>query len=226
MADREDILAKIRSLLARTTERGCTEAEALAAALAAQRLVVKYDVSDDELAERRADEPIEEERSVEFAETWLVTLACCIARCMRCRCWLETTGRSKAAVFYGRRSEAQAARMLFDHLRAVGSQLTSEHVRDWRREHPSLSAKGVRQSYKAGFAKGVSDVLERQSRELMVMTPPEVEAAFEERTRGFTGTYATRRQTVYRSHYGAGRDAGANSVGTTRMKGSAAITAE
>lgn len=57
---RENVIAKIKALFERTTENGCTEAEAIAAALAAQRLIVRHNVTDEELSERRADEPIVE----------------------------------------------------------------------------------------------------------------------------------------------------------------------
>lgn len=46
---RENVIAKIKALFERTTENGCTEAEAIAAALAAQRLIVRHNVTDEEL---------------------------------------------------------------------------------------------------------------------------------------------------------------------------------
>lgn len=45
---RESVIDKIKALFERTTENGCTEAEAIAAALMAQRLIVRYDVTDAE----------------------------------------------------------------------------------------------------------------------------------------------------------------------------------
>lgn len=49
--ERETIIGRIKTLFERTVENGCTEAEAIAAALAAQRLIARYDVTDAELSE-------------------------------------------------------------------------------------------------------------------------------------------------------------------------------
>lgn len=49
MTDREDILAKIRRLRELTTKRGCTEAEAIAAAQKAAQLMAQYGLDDDDV---------------------------------------------------------------------------------------------------------------------------------------------------------------------------------
>jgi hypothetical protein len=46
---REELLAKIRALLSKTIEAGCTESEAMAALQKAQAMMDVYDVSDEEL---------------------------------------------------------------------------------------------------------------------------------------------------------------------------------
>lgn len=53
MGDRDAILARIRALLAKTVENGCTEAEAVAAAELAAKLLAKHNLTLDE-AELRA----------------------------------------------------------------------------------------------------------------------------------------------------------------------------
>lgn len=52
MVDRDKIAAKIRALLAKTVENGCTEEEALSAARMAASLLAKYNMSLDESALR------------------------------------------------------------------------------------------------------------------------------------------------------------------------------
>ena len=56
--NREGLLDKIRALLSKTTEAGCTEAEALAALTKAQAMIDAYEVSDDELALTKEEKAI------------------------------------------------------------------------------------------------------------------------------------------------------------------------
>lgn len=49
MANRDKIIDRVRALLAKTVENGCTEAEALAAAETAARLMEEYEVSRDDV---------------------------------------------------------------------------------------------------------------------------------------------------------------------------------
>jgi hypothetical protein len=62
---REDLLAKIRALLSKTIEAGCTEGEAMLALQKARAMMDVYDVSDEELQltkEEKADAHVYEER--------------------------------------------------------------------------------------------------------------------------------------------------------------------
>ena len=47
--ERESLLSKIRALLAKTMEAGCTEEEAMAALAKAQAMIAAYEVTDAEL---------------------------------------------------------------------------------------------------------------------------------------------------------------------------------
>ena len=49
MADREGIIDKIKALLAKTTENGCTEEEELAALAKARAWIDAHEITDDEL---------------------------------------------------------------------------------------------------------------------------------------------------------------------------------
>jgi hypothetical protein len=56
--NRESLLSKVRALLSKTTQSGCTEAEALAALTKAQGMIDAYEVTDDELALTKEEKAI------------------------------------------------------------------------------------------------------------------------------------------------------------------------
>ena len=193
-AEREAIIERVKALFECTTENGCTEAEAIAAALAAQRLIARYDVTDDELDERRDSEDIIEAKTAPVYTAWSAYLASTVASAFRCRPTVWKMGRGsrrKRYSFIGYPTDAEAARLTFERLHEVGSRLAVEEVRRWRREYPGCSLKGVKSSYYAGFVVGVADELERQTKALMVVVPKEVDAAYEAATKG-SGTYTAK----------------------------------
>jgi hypothetical protein len=56
--NRESLLDKVRALLSKTTDAGCTEAEALAALTKAQAMIDAYEVTDEELALTKEEKAI------------------------------------------------------------------------------------------------------------------------------------------------------------------------
>lgn len=178
--DREKILAKIRKLLALGNDKGATEAEAVAAVLAAQRLMTEYDVEDYEL-HSSDEEPIVSESSNPASRSWRGHLGNVVADNFRCKMYLETQWpRIYRVVFYGYRSDAQAASMAFNYLYKIGNRLANRHCAEER----ALCghAYGKYNSYILGFVDGVRQELEKQSQALMIVVPPKVKDEFEEMT--------------------------------------------
>lgn len=209
--EREAILDRIRALFARTIENGCTEAEAIAAALAAQRLVARYGITDSELSERRADEAIIEAETAFVCTAWSAHLASTIATAFRCRVTVTRSGlgrKGKRYSFFGYETDAAAARLTFERLHEVGNRLATEEVRRWRRKYPGYSLKGVKSSYCTGFVVGVADELERQAKALMVVVPEEVDVAYEAATKGSGTYYAAKGHITYHSAFDRGRNDG------------------
>jgi len=226
-ASRESVIAKIKALFERTTENGCTEAEAIAAALAAQRLIVRHNVTDAELTEHRTDEPVVELCASAVSGNWSSTLAGVIARSFRCTVYLETRrkrSKMKTYVFMGCETDATAARAAFDYLYRVGTELANQEARRQRDLYGSYSSRGIRPSFCMGFARGVADELERQSVALMVVTPQRVEDAFAERTAGW-GTYSLHTSLTDPDAYGNGRRAGRDAARARSVEGQLGICA-
>lgn len=91
--DQRKIIAKLRALMAKTTDNGCTEAEAMAAAELAASLMAKYDLSLDDVAlgaSRCAQETMRAERPGHPLSRCLKA----IAELCDCKVWKNTGWRT------------------------------------------------------------------------------------------------------------------------------------
>ena len=104
---RESILAKIRALMAKTPENGCTEAEAKAAAAMVDTLLEKYEIDLDEVALRK-----QEFTQAEIMNGWLHPVgqaATGIAKFTDCKCWIS---EKKKIVYFGFSVDCEIAEYL------------------------------------------------------------------------------------------------------------------
>lgn len=155
----EAIRARIRALLARTTERGCTEAEAETAATMAARLLDEYGFALEDLHER---EDI-------VQETWkadgkrpgaVVYVTNAISEYCDCRVWRTNVGGGQQGIrFLGRQSDAEVASYLTDLIaHALETQWQS-----YRREN-FISGRDM--SERASFLLGMTHRLSARLREM------------------------------------------------------------
>jgi Protein of unknown function (DUF2786) len=124
--EREGLLDKIRALLAKTTENGCTEAEALAGLSKARAMMDAYAVSDSELALTKEEKAIlrREPPGTKDPHRIKYLLLSSVARFCNCEGWRKTHVRT--LVFCGLPSDAQFATWLLDTLTAfVLAELTN-----------------------------------------------------------------------------------------------------
>lgn len=119
---RTKIAAKVRALLSKTTERGCTEAEALAAAKLASELMKEHDLAYGDIQAEVAaevfgarnrhyrtkghDHPIAVYCSVPVAAYW------------DCKVWRSTKDHS--VVFFGEQSDTESAHLMLAMLCLAG----------------------------------------------------------------------------------------------------------
>ena len=125
--DREKIAARIQALLAKTVENGCTEAEALAAAELAGKLMDQYALSLSDV-ELRGEEVLRHEIVAGKKRGDSLAFVCnALAEYAGCKAWQATVkGAAPRYVFFGLRSDTQLAEYLF---RVIGQALESEWVR-------------------------------------------------------------------------------------------------
>lgn len=116
MADRARIIEKLRALRAKTTENGCTEAEALAAAEKIDQLLREYAISRDELDQRDFQEApyqtadFKRDHRVRYTSLWHVVAQ--VAALCECRAWWpkEKGGvHGLVARFYGEEQDVEMA---------------------------------------------------------------------------------------------------------------------
>jgi Protein of unknown function (DUF2786) len=111
---RETLLAKIRALLAKTMESGCTESEAMAALEKARAMMDAYAVTEGELNLTKEEKAIlrREPQGTKDPHRIKWWLSGAVARFCGCRAWRE----NRVLVFCGLESDARFATWLLDAL--------------------------------------------------------------------------------------------------------------
>lgn len=224
-------LERIEKLLAKTPENGATEQEAIAAALKAQELMAQLDVTRADVvgaSNGPADDPITQVATPK-QRNWQLSLAWVIAKNFRClhyqeRRWDALKGKNvNHIVFYGHSQDAEAARIVFERLCAAAKRLGNAYARKRRKELEACTRGKVSQSsifntWIDAFIEGVRSELERQSQELMIVVPRDVQRSYRRFSAGFRTfkTPSVRRLDDYTTR-NAGRSAGRDSLRAGRI---------
>ena len=113
---RNNLLDKIRALMSKTTENGCTEHEALAALDKARAMMDAYEVTEAELQLAKAESAILRSEPPGSRDPHGIkrSIAVAVARFCDCKAWRAPSG----LVFCGLQSDAQFATWLLDNLTA------------------------------------------------------------------------------------------------------------
>jgi hypothetical protein len=124
-----EIINKIKGLLAKTTDAGCTEHEAQTAVALANRLITQYNISIENIhsTTKEADEDIWGEAKITPAGKWTldIHLATCIiekyffVKGIRIKNGKSGVGRGFILYFYGKKENTITAKYIFDGLMAA-----------------------------------------------------------------------------------------------------------
>lgn len=220
--DKARYVEKIRKLFALASNNP-SEEEAAAAALQAQRLMVKYSIEPSEVeGDYACARPVCVETDwLGDSRTWRTRLASVIRKAFRCECHeecLREGGRNvPRIVFFGFEGDAQAAAMTFNYLYRQGSRLAKRAEREHREAYGF--SRGVYNSFVIGFTDGVASELQAQSQELMVVESEAVRQGFEEykREMGMVTVKCRRMRVGSRAAEAAGFRAGRDAVCSRRM---------
>ena len=176
--DMEKIISKITKLLALSDlEKNPSEAEAISASLAAQRLLAKYNLSMvDVTGERDPAEEIEQViADVGTGKKWKYSLANAVANNYACKTFSQGSDK---LVFYGYKADILIARRVYIYLFKVGNRIASQYVKKYR-ETICYDAKGIYNSFVSGFVNGVKKELEKQCTALALIVQPEVQESWD-----------------------------------------------
>ncbi|MBI1202639.1 MAG: DUF2786 domain-containing protein [Rhodopseudomonas sp.] len=123
--NRKNLIDKIRGLMAKTVENGCTEAEALAALARAQAMMDAYEVTAEDLRLTKEEKAILQSAASGASDPHNIkaSLTGSVAAFCGCEGWRSLSG----FVFCGMRSDAEFGAWLLDAL--------AEHVRASLAEH-------------------------------------------------------------------------------------------
>jgi hypothetical protein len=158
MSNRENLLNKIRALLSKTTEHGCTEAEALAALDKARAMMDAYEVSEDELKLAKAEAAVlrAEPEGARDPHGIKWQMASAVADFTDCKCWRS----GPRLTFCGLQSDAQFATWLLDSLTGFVQGELARHLMG------SLAPRGERRFIINGFVAGITARISERLREL------------------------------------------------------------
>jgi hypothetical protein len=152
-AQRDGLLNKIRALLTKTIERGCSEAEALAALDKAHAMMDVYVVTEAELKLTREEKAIlrREPPGTKDPHRIKRLLANSVARFCGCQSWSDGWRKDRILVFCGLPSDAQFATWLLD---ALTTFVQSELVKHLMTPE---AASGERREVIGGFVAGATE---------------------------------------------------------------------
>jgi len=222
---------RIQGLRSKTTDNGCTEAEALLAAAKVAELLDRYDFSltDVEIRNRQC-----EQRHYETRRKKRIPLDDCIgdiAKFCDCRVWREKNHSGNARyVFFGLRSDIEAAHYLTELIdNAVRSELGRYKNSDGYRRFRHQDRHVANSSFTLGMVASIADKLSAMKRkrdavnngtgrDLVVLKTSVVDAELEKldlKLRTVPGAA----RTVSPAAYEAGETAGASMAIDPEMRG-------
>ncbi len=165
--DRFKIAARIRALLAKTVENGCTEEEAIAAAAKAGELLARYNLTIDEVQMRETPFRRHQEFHEDYVGERLWKVADAIAHLTGVRYWTSRAGVIPIEIsFFGFDHEVEVARYL---LEICARAMRQEHLRLNRQF--ALLVIAARRRKVLPFLDGMVDTLSRRIKELKPPDP-------------------------------------------------------
>jgi hypothetical protein len=143
---REELLNKIRGLLTKTIDRGCTESEAMAALDKASAMMAAYAVSEDELSLTKEQKAIlrREPPNTKDPHRVKAFLQYSVAQFCGCRGWRQNRKEGGGLVFCGLPSDAQFATWLLDALTAFVQAELVKHLMEADYADKQESREGIR----------------------------------------------------------------------------------
>lgn len=222
----EKIIEKIKKCLELANNNPSAE-EAKSAALMAQKLLAKYNISmsdvEDVVEEQIEESPVWFKDLVTWgvARGWKYELAAIVASNFRCKHFFYG---KQAAVFYGHKTDVQVAKEIYTFLFKNGDKLANKLVykmiRDAKKAGIKSNTSGVYNSFVKGYLAGLKDALGQQCTALMIIVPEDVKNAYAEKSKGFKSMNAGMRSNGFSNEaYSEGVKAGKSAMANRAIEG-------
>ncbi|MCW2275110.1 DUF2786 domain-containing protein [Rhodoblastus acidophilus] len=166
--DRKKMIERVRALLAKTTDNGCSEAEALSAAAKAQALMDEHDIAQGDLREPTQFSMFQ--RAKAKRDQVVKNLAVVVGKFYGCK---VTTNEKGDVTLFGRDCDVVMAEWLLDTLVAHVKRELKAHFASLKQNNPAyLKIRGVRTRERNGFVLGAVYRIEARLRELTPAPTP------------------------------------------------------
>ena len=208
----EKMVEKVRKCLELAKSDNQHEAES--AALMAQKLMAKHGIEASDLDYE--DELTIAQEKVDLPESckWKLQLGVIVADNFRCKVF---TQGSRVLVFYGHSQDAKAAKSVYEYLFKTGHRLGLKEQREYKKVYGHST--GVYNSFTRGYMSGIRKKLEVQATALMIVTPKEVNEAWEDYSGGMKKQSASLGTKHVHSAYDSGVSAGKSAMGKRELEG-------
>lgn len=214
MDEKKQQLSRIQALLDKTVENGCTEQEALAASLAARKLLARYHIDENDLANDSDMDIVEVESVVTTNMPWKGRLVVIVARNFGCAAYAQCIrcgrARRNVAVIVGRPEDANLANRIIRNLIDAGKAGARRAIRDARERYGDIG--GIRGAYVNGYVAGVENAFDEQTRTqaIIIVKPDAVDQRMSEKnleTKTSVTTVRRGAHDIYERGVRDGRDA-------------------
>lgn len=207
----EKAIEIVRKLLATANDKGASENEAMMAALKAQEIMAKYDITVADVEDESGSEEIVDTAvTVGNGNKWKYSLAHIIANNFCCK--IYTCG-TQMIVFYGYKKHAEVAKEVFTYLYNTGNKLADRcYAEFYNKNQPT---KGVKNNFLIGYCNGIKSVLEKQCTALALVIPKDVNESFDEKMKNAKARHTNIKVNVNNEAYEKGVREGKN-VATSR----------
>lgn len=204
MTDLNKIADKIQKLLDKTVANGCTEGEAEAALLMAQKLMAKYNINQESLnGEEKISYSLEACKvRVNPRSKWMCMI---IANSFAVKAILSG-GR---ICYFGRSMNVTAAKSALEFAHKIMEQGMTKACRNHGIETSQSGASLIYNAYAQGFIQGLKEALDAQTVALTIVVPEDVKTEFAKRFPNLGKARSTHmKKGAYTEEYMAGRQDG------------------
>lgn len=211
---REQLIEKIKGLLAIANDSRAYENEAIAAAAMAQKLMAKYNIEVVDIKDENDTEIVELTVDAGKGDKWKYRLATIIATNFCCK---VATAHNQYIIFYGYKQHAEVAKTVYEFLFKLGNRFADRVYADYYKS--GKPTKGVKNTYLVGYCEGIKSVLEKQCTALALVIPKDVKEHFESAIAGCKPKKARMTINNDREAYERGKREGKDAINSRSLEG-------